>query len=1125
MHQSTLLQHGTRSVRVPVLITFIAGVGSLIAMVSGAGTTPTATAPTPESQQEHVPDLPSRLLPQATILHTEHISTQQGLSGSLVSEIIQDSRGFMWFGTIDGLDKFDGNHFTVYKPQAGDTNSLAAHHVNLIFEDSFGDLWINAVGEQHRLDRKTGTVSRILGGMWHTAVCEDTSGGSSHAAIWLGTLGNGLHRWDRTTHTISHYRHEPGNAHSLSSDSVLSLCVDGSGTLWIGTMEGLNSFGADRDEMTHYSTGPPGHVHVIAADRSREQSILWVGTDYGLYRYDKATGLFELYRNPFARKANADDNDVRTLFLDSHGTLWVGMVGGIARFDTTLRSFTHFQNDIGAYTWAYLNKSWLFQEDANGILWSLAHGGHSSNPLRTYDVTTGRWVGVRESSGSPLLAYSLCIDNTGTLWLGTLDNGVLKVDASRKPFMTYLADASSPTSPSSPVISGIAEDATGIIWLGSNQGLYRFDPRTESITLFRHDPHNPHSLSVDDIDPVLADRHGGIWLGTRGGGLDLLNPRTGFFQHHRHTDGDTNSLSDNYVTALTETRGGTVWTGTAGGTLHAYDRGRDSFRRHNPRYERFSFSAFIYGLVEAPDGLLWFIFRGAGLVSYSPTTGGAVPHADAPVPYAPPITLSTIPLSTLAIDRRGDLWIGASAGLIRFERVSGKCTATTERDGLASEYVTGIVEDGHGFLWLSTSRGITKYDPRTGKIWNYDAADGIRYGASIRTTGCRTRNGEMYFGGSNGFVRFHPDSIRPNANIPPVVITAFKKFGKDALLDTVISERTSITLPHDENMITFEFAALNYSSTSKNQYAYKLEGFDRDWIAVGNHRSATFTNLDGGTYVFRVRGSNNDGVWNENGTSIVLIIEPPFWKTWWFQSLFFVATLLLVGGIIRYIEISRLRRAMQALEKRRALEEERLRIAGDLHDELASNLSSIATLSGILTDTTAPPHESSERVQILDRISSLSRESVESIRDIIWAIDPRNETLEDLLTRMRDMIAGLCRGRRIQLTFICPPADDLPAANLAPDVRRNLWLLVKEACTNALKHSGCTTMSVDVRHAGGTLHIVIQDDGRGFDPSSIVPGKGLRNMTTRAAQLHGTLEHSSEPGKGTTVRLSIPVAE
>ena len=387
-------------------------------------------------------------------------------------------------------------------------------------------------------------------------------------------------------------------------------------------------------------------------------------------------------------------------------------------------------------------------------------------------------------------------------------------------------------------------------------------------------------------------------------------------------------------------------------------------------------------------------------------------------------TLSSNAVYSLCEDSRGALWIGTGAGLNRFDLYSGSFTHFTEKNGLASDNIGGILEDDHGILWLGTGKGVSSLDPRTGSVRNYDAADGVRIQQCWGQSSFKSKTGEMYFGGINGFVRFHPDSMHDNPYVPPVVISAFKTFDRFVQLDTVVSEKSEVHLSFKENVFAFEFVALNYSSPEKNRYAYKLDGFDNDWTYCGTRRNATYTNLDGGDYVFRVKGSNNDGVWNETGVAIAVIITPPLWATWWFRGFAFIAILVSVGGIIRYFEMRKLKTHITRLEQERTLERERIRISQDLHDEVGASLSKIAIISELAIKNSGNIGGVTPQLQ---NISQLAGEVVDSVSAIVWAINPHNDKLDNLVGYMREYASDFFESTPIECRFDFP--DELPAVS------------------------------------------------------------------------------------------------
>jgi signal transduction histidine kinase len=581
-------------------------------------------------------------------------------------------------------------------------------------------------------------------------------------------------------------------------------------------------------------------------------------------------------------------------------------------------------------------------------------------------------------------------------------------------------------------------------------------------------------------------------------------------------------LPNDAIDALCESRDGTLWIGTDDVSIAEYDPSSNIFRRHIPDYAKSGgVGAGVIAILEDHTGMIWCAIPPMGLNSYDRSSdrwtqfvrdarAGNVPSSD-----VAPGTLS------LCEDRGGTIWVGTDEGLYKFERETGTFTRFSVKDGLADNVINAILEDERDCLWLCTARGLSRFDPRNGSFRNYDAGDGVTVGQFRPSTGYRNRKGEMFFGGSNGFIRFHPDSIKDNLYVPPIVITAFKKFDKLVSLDSAISETRHVELSYKENVFSFEFAALNYSATEKNQYAYKLEGFDNDWIYCGTRRYATYTNLDGGSYIFRVKGSNNDGIWNEEGTSIAVIITPPFWKTWWFTIMFWLTIAGSTGGTIRYVEIRKLKGKLERLEQQQALARVRLRISEDMHDEVGATLTQISILSELARKEGEGSGESADHIK---RISEKSREVVDNIGEIIWAIDPNNDHLENLVAYLRQYTFQYFKSSPIQCRLEAP--DDLAPLSMSAQARRNIFLVCKESMHNVIKHSQAAEFTLTLRQSPLGLEILMKDDGKGFSTEEHSGlGNGLRNMKRRMEEVGGILKIESGPGQGTLTVLTVPLRE
>ena len=800
----------------------------------------------------------------------QHLTVSDGLSQGSVVCILQDHQGFMWFGTQDGLNRFNGYETTVFKHVPADSATLNDGFIITIAEDSAGTLWTGALNKPDVLNR----FDRITEKFSHLATDRvDLKGARVGSAFlsyvdpsgvnWSRSAEGGVTRFDPRSGKTTSYRHDPSNPGSLLDNKVYSVIGDHTGTIWIGTREGLERFDARSESFIHYRHDEKNPrslsdswVWPILEDR---KGALWVGTYRGgLNRFDRATGTFTRFRHDDSNPRSIGSDRVYSLNQDLSGTIWVGTDNGVDRFHPEMGAFTVYSND----------------------------------PKRTASLTDNS-------------VYSIYVDRSGAAWIGTL-RGLDRLDRSNGEFKHYRHDPSDPRSLGEDMVQSIVEDRTGVLWMGTqSSGLDRFDRATGMFTHFRHDPSDPASLSDNMIYALLEDRTGDLWIGTYGGGLNRFDRRTGTFRSYTHNDSIPGSLAAPGVWSLLEDREGVLWVGTYKGGLDRFDRASDTFTH----------------------------FR---------------------VDPSDPRTLSNETVLCMHEDRKGDLWLGTMSGLNRLDRKTGTFQRYFEKDGLPNSYIVGMLEDDHGNLWISTVKGISRLDPGRRAFRNYDQSDGLQgnefnQGAYARDE----RTGEMYFGGTNGFNVFHPDNVKDNPFVPPVVFSAFTRYNTDdkegkPIEEKGIAAKDLITLSYKDNVATFEFAALNYYNTFKNQYAYRLEGFNDTWIQLGTDHRATFTNLDGGRYTLRVKGSNNDGIWNEEGATLRLVVLPPWWRTTWAYGTYAVFFLCALYGIRRF-EINRQAQKAQVREsglrvkateaEKRALQAENERQTKELEDARRLQLS------------------------------------------------------------------------------------------------------------------------------------------------------------------------------------------
>ena len=787
-------------------------------------------------------------------LRFERISVEQGLSQSIVFAILQDRLGFVWFGTRNGLNRYDGRTFTIYRHDPEDASSLSDSAITTLYEDQAGVLWVGTfAGGLNRFDRAAGTFIHYEhepgnpASLSHNnvyAIYEDKEG-----ELWVGTYGGGLDRFEPDTESFVRYQHDPGDSNSLSDDVVYTIHEDSSGALWIGTQNGLDRFDKATGVFRHYQYDPDdadGLSHPIVMSVCDDRAgNLWVGTyGGGLNKLDRTSGTFTQFRHNPDDPHSLSDDTIFSVYVDQRDRLWVATESGLNRFDPVTATFERHRNNAG-------------------------------NP----------------NSLSSDRVWTIYQDRAGVLWIGTFGGGVNKFNPSTEAFKHYLRDPDNSNTLSDNYVSAMLEDRNGLLWLGTQSaGLNRFDRVTGTFTHFKHDPRDPSSLGGNDVESLYEDRSGVLWIGTEDGGLNRFDPSTEMFQQYRRFPDAPYGLSD-VVRAICEDDSGALWVGTAAG-LDKLDTATGTFRtlRHVPDDPTSLSYDIVLALYKDREGALWIGTEGGGLDRFNQETETFTHFRHDP---EDPRSLSHPVVLVIYEDRQGTLWIGTAGGLNRLDRSGGQFSSYRTQDGLPSDVIYGILEDDQGNLWLSTDNGLSRFDPIRETFHNYDVSDGLQSNGFNTRAYFKGARGEMFFGGVNGFNAFFPQQIKENSNRPPIVVTAFKKGNQTVQAD--LADGQAIELSFTDRFISFEFAALDYAAPEKNQYAYMLEGQDKEWIETGTRRHVDYTNLRGGKYIFRVKGSNNHGVWNEVGTALYITVTPPFWETWWFRG---GIALVLAGTVI-----------------------------------------------------------------------------------------------------------------------------------------------------------------------------------------------------------------------------------
>ncbi len=1041
-----------------------------------------------------------RLISGTGDIEFEHISIEKGLSQVIIRSILQDDRGFIWFATEDGLNRYDGTRFEVFRHERGNPNSISDNFILYLFQDSKGLIWIgtNTGGldcydpyrEVYRHFRNDENDPKSISSNYIRYIFED-----SKKNLWIGTDGGGLCRYEQNSNRFKSWQHTPGSDDSICSDLVLTLAEDSYNNLWVGTDSGLCRYSLPQKKFERYVL--PGEnsannytVNSLLVAFLDGKEYLLTGTDRGFLIIDLADRSVVHYKK--RNDGNSLPHDqVNSIVVDNNDNIWIGTEEGLSIFDYSQKSFTnymHERNNEGSIRNNYIR---TLYKDKNDIIWIGTAGGgidkYNSIKKRFYHLYHDPSI---DNTLSDNMIRSVYEDRSETILIGTM-GGVLNA---------FRRDEESPGKFSivydnllnlgSNAITSIIEDKKGTLWIGSwGNGLYEFEnyrrefrnarlkEKSPRNTNYRNIPQDPMSLSSNIIQALMEDSYGNLWIGTESG-LDLFLREKNQFYHFSHDPYNKQSLSDNRIQSncIFEDSRGNLWIGTWGGLNKISRKFLNKMELEEIKFEHFKHD---------PEN---------------------------------PYSLSDNRVISIYENLDGRLWIGTyGGGICRLDDYDGTITFRnfSQKDGLSSEVIYGILGDSKGNLWLSTTNGLSMFNPSDGSFRNFTREDGLQSNQFYWGSSCKTRNGELFFGGINGLNYFHPDDLKDNPHVPPVYITGLKLFnkevipdGEDEILSASVINTSEIELSYDQNVLTFGYVALDYTIPQKNQYKYMLEGYDSRWINAGNVQSATYTLTEPGDYVFRVIASNNDGLWNEKGASLHIVLYPPFWKNWWFiLGVLFLAGLGIVYFIIAYVK--------QLL----AVERLRSKLAADLHDSIGASLTEISILSEVIR--TKIPQDNKDVRNILKQISAKSRLLVDEMSDIVWLVNPKRDSIYDLILRLEDAYSEMLSFKGI--SFSSSNLKSLEKISLAMEQRQNLFLIFKEAINNSITHSNCREITLNANVSGNRISMVLEDDGEGFDPggkNGPHRGNGLENMVSRADKIGGNLKIESFPGKGTKIMFS-----
>ena len=774
----------------------------------------------------------------------EHITTEQGLSQSTVNSIIQDERGFLWFGTNDGLDKFDGYAIQRYSHDKNNPKSLNKNSVLKLYEDKEG-------------------------------------------IIWIGTYGGGLNRFDYRLQEFKSYEHNPDDIHSLSNNQVFEIYEDSEGIFWIGTEHGVDLFNRETETFKNLDNRleiPFGKTAAITEDRIGD---IWIAAGNGLFRYSR---LYKTFTRYTAFEAEIPKNFFWDVYIDRKGDLWTGSLWGVSKFDYTENHFHNFTPEQWPETISKRFHVRKIYEDRSGNFWIGTDGGG----LLLFDRETLRFSTASNNNSDNTfhgnVVTSICEDKTGNMWFGTFKSGVNKIDRLNKRFQVFKHERNTANTLKTSDIKAVYQDKSGIVWVGTEKGgLSRIDRENGKIKTWLHNPDDPHSLPGNVVLSIAKENDRKLWIGTYGGGLSCFDTQTGKFTSYPAVIDSFNQTTSSAVWTIRRDLSGKLWLGTWGAGLQLFDPRTSRFEYYNIVENGVKSTNSVLSVCRDYKGFLWVGSYGDGLKKINPVTREVLHfrHDD-----EVPSSLIDNVVHVVFEDKERNLWVGTKDGLDLFDKKNENFIHFNTYDGLPNNVINGILQDDNNNLWVSTNKGISKFNPEKREFRNYNIHDGLQGNEFNKGVCFEGPHGEFLFGGVNGLNVFHPGEIMDNPHIPNVMLTDLKiknkpvEFGENKkLLQKHISAAKEIVLPHDFSVLTFEFVALNFTRPEKNQYAFYLKNYDENWRYVNDQRTATYTNLNPGEYEFIVKASNNDGLWNEEGASVLVTITPPYWKTWWFRGI------------------------------------------------------------------------------------------------------------------------------------------------------------------------------------------------------------------------------------------------
>lgn len=1008
----------------------------------------------------------------------ERISLEEGLSQSLVYCILQDKDGYMWFGTQEGLNKYDGHNIKIFKHSTDNKRSICNNYIRALFEDKSG-------------------------------------------IIWVGTLNGGFSKYNKNLENFSNFNL---NLNPPDCDLIYTIKQLNDDELIVGTSKGgLKIFKLYDNSVSNFfnpdnlkNLMPYNDISALLIDKNDQK---WIGTlNEGLINLDKEGNILKNYKSEVDNYTTISNERILCIYESKEGEIFIGTKKGVNIYDSRNRIFKNYflENGYNDLTYCYVTS---ICEDKNGSIWfgTKTSGLIKMNQRSKIEFFTNDLFNPHSLSSNSI--YSLYNDNSNVMWIGTADGGVCKVDCERKKFFTVTKVNDNEESIYLKNIHSIFVINKNSIIVGTyNIGILNIIKENNIENTFSLFKNNLIKILPETINCIQKDENNNLWISSFNGNL---------YRYNIVTDELKKFEVNSYINSIF-LQNNTVWITTLYDGLLKFKINTGNFIKETICNQNLN---KIFCIHMDNLNILWLGTENEGIINYHPDKRNMTNYK---FDEHNPKSISDNFVISINEDNIGNIWIGTySGGLNKFNREKEIFERFSLKEGL-HDNIKGILFDDENNLWLSTNIGLIRFDPDLKIAKKFDYQDGLQSNEFNDGACFKDINGIMYFGGINGITYFHPSEIKDNPYIPNIVITDFEIFNKpvtggpdNPFLKKNITYADEINLTYKESVFSFKFAALIFNNPQKNQYAYKMEGFDKDWTYSGTRRRVTYTNLDPGVYTFRVKGSNNDGIWNEEGTSIRINISPPYWKTWWFKSLG-ALSLIAATGITyrkRLEQMEKERNAQEEFSRKliEAQENEKKRIAKELHDTIAHEVL-ISKQKAMMA--LKHRNDPGRLEKALEEISELSSATISEVRNIAYNMHPHQLERLGFTKAIRSIINDVSRSTDINFVFDTDNVDEV----LSKESEINLFRVVQETISNIIKHSGATEVILKVMRKEDCIEILIVDNGKGFDIHSKAfdearQGFGLSGIEERIKFMNGEINIDSELNKGTTLKFKIPIVK